>query len=105
MKINLLVLLTSLLLSFQSHADIATKVVDYSDGEIKMKGYLAYDDSIAGQRPGIIVVHEWWGHNDYVKKRARMLAKLGYNAIAILATATAIMEKKITPIITWFSFA
>lgn len=83
MKINLLVLLTSLLLSFQSHAEIVTKVVDYSDGEIKMKGYLAYDDSIAGQRPGIIVVHEWWGHNDYVKKRARMLAKLGYHAIAI----------------------
>ena len=83
MKIYLFILLTSLLLPFQSHAEIVTKVVDYSDGEIKMKGHLAYDDSIAGQRPGIIIVHEWWGHNDYVKKRARMLAKLGYHAIAI----------------------
>ena len=83
MKINLFVLLALLSLSFQSHAEIVTKVVDYSDGEIKMKGYLAYDNSIKGSRPGVIVVHEWWGHNDYAKKRARMLAALGYSAIAL----------------------
>ena len=83
MKINLFVLLALLSLSFQSHAEIVTKGVDYSDGEIKMKGYLAYDNSIKGSRPGVIVVHEWWGHNDYAKKRARMLAALGYSAIAL----------------------
>lgn len=81
MKIKLFILLV--LLSFSLQAEIITKVVNYSDGETKMKGYLAYDDSIKGKRPGIIVVHEWWGHNDYAKKRARMLAKLGYHAIAL----------------------
>ena len=48
-----------------------------------MKGYLAWDDSIEGARPGIVVVHEWWGHNDYPRKRAEMLAELGYTALAI----------------------
>lgn len=57
--------------------------VNYSDGAINMEGYLAYDDSIAGKRPGILVVHEWWGHNEYARNRARMLAKLGYTALAV----------------------
>ena len=81
MKIKLFVLLITL--SFSTQAEIITKVVDYSDGDIKMKGYLAYDDTIKGERPGIVVVHEWWGHNDYSKKRARMLASLGYRALAL----------------------
>lgn len=81
MKIKLFVALA--LISFSTQAEIITKVVDYSDGDINMKGYLAYDDSTKGERPGIIVVHEWWGHNDYAKKRARMLAGLGYRALAL----------------------
>ncbi len=86
MKIKLVVPAVALvcsLLSIHVQAEVITETVDYSDGDIKMKGYLAYDDSIKGQRPGIIVVHEWWGHNDYAKKRARMLAKLGYRALAL----------------------
>lgn len=83
MKIKLYVLLVGLLFSVQVQAEIVTEVVDYSDGEISMKGYITHDDSIKGKRPGIIVVHEWWGHNDYAKRRARMLAKLGYSAIAL----------------------
>ncbi|MCK4864567.1 MAG: dienelactone hydrolase family protein [Gammaproteobacteria bacterium] len=86
MKIKYFIPVTALLfslLSIQSQAEVITKTIDYSDGDIKMKGYLAYDDSIKGQRPGIIVVHEWWGHNDYAKRRARMLAKLGYRALAL----------------------
>lgn len=71
------------LFSIQAQAEVITKKINYSDGEIKMKGYLAYDDSFKGKRPGIIVVHEWWGHNDYAKKRARMLASLGYRALAL----------------------
>ena len=80
--VPVLALLASLF-SIQLQADVITKTIDYSDGDIKMKGYLAYDDSIKGKRPGIIVVHEWWGHNDYAKRRARMLAKLGYRALAL----------------------
>ncbi len=48
-----------------------------------MTGYYAYDDAIKGKRPGVLVVHEWWGHNDYARKRVRMLAKLGYSAFAL----------------------
>ena len=66
-----------------SHAAIVTKNIDYPVEGTLMKGYMAYDDAIKGQRPGILVVHEWWGLNDYARKRARMLAKLGYTAFAL----------------------
>jgi dienelactone hydrolase len=57
--------------------------VEYTAGGVTMKGYLAYDESITGKRPGVLVVHEWWGHNEYARKRARMLAELGYTALAV----------------------
>lgn len=64
-------------------ADIRGEPVEYSAGNVVMKGYLAYDESIKGKRPGILVVHEWWGLNEYARKRARMLARLGYTALAV----------------------
>ena len=64
-------------------AAVITKEIDYQADDTTLKGYLAYDDTIKGQRPGVLVVHEWWGLNDYVRKRARMLAKLGYTAFAL----------------------
>lgn len=57
--------------------------VDYKAAGQIMKGYLVYDDSIEGKRPGILVVHEWWGLNDYARRRADMLAVLGYLAMAV----------------------
>jgi len=48
-----------------------------------MKGYIAYDDQFKGQRPAVLIVHEWWGHNDYARDRARQLAQLGYVAMAV----------------------
>jgi len=48
-----------------------------------MKGYLAYPEDIKEKRPGVLVVHEWWGLNDYARNRARMLAELGYTAFAV----------------------
>ena len=65
------------------HAAIRTEEVTYSAGGVNMKGYLAYDDAVKGKRPGVLVVHEWWGHNEYARKRARMLAELGYTALAV----------------------
>ena len=62
---------------------ILEKAVDYSAQGVAMKGYLAYDENITGKRPGVLVVHEWWGLNDYARKRARMLAELGYTALAV----------------------
>lgn len=72
-----------ILSAFNIHAEIITKEVSYQQGSTTMKGLIAYDDDIKGQRPGILVVHEWWGHNTYARKRARMLAELGYTALAV----------------------
>ena len=57
--------------------------VEYQANGTVLKGYLAYEDSVKGKRPGVLVVHEWWGHNEYARKRARMLAELGYPALAV----------------------
>ncbi len=73
----------SLLLVFDSAAEIVTREVSYTQGDTVMKGLVAYDDSIEAKRPGVLVVHEWWGHNAYARKRARMLAELGYTALAV----------------------
>jgi dienelactone hydrolase len=61
---------------------IKTETIEYTQGDAKLKGFLAYDDSAGPKRPGILVVPEWWGLNDYAKSRARQLAKLGYVAFA-----------------------
>jgi len=57
--------------------------ITYKAGDVELKGYLAYDKSKEGKRPGVLVVHEWWGHNEYTRKRAEMLAELGYTALAV----------------------
>jgi len=57
--------------------------VNYSSGATQLKGYIAYDDSFRGKRPAVLVVHEWWGHNEYARQRARQLAQLGYVAMAL----------------------
>ncbi|MEZ5540647.1 MAG: dienelactone hydrolase family protein [Pseudomonadota bacterium] len=66
-----------------TQASVVGQEVTYQDGETTMKGYLAWDDAIAGKRPGVLVVHEWWGLNDYARRRAEMLAALGYTALAV----------------------
>ena len=66
-----------------SHADILTKEVDYQVNGVTMKGFMAYDNTTEEKRPGVLIVHEWWGMNDYARKRARMLAEMGYTAFAL----------------------
>ncbi len=66
----------------QSGDSIVTEVVKYRAGDTELQGYLAYDSTLKGRRPGVIVVHEWTGLNDYAKFRARELAKAGYIAFA-----------------------
>lgn len=63
--------------------NILTNRIEYAVGDALHQGYLAYDDEIADARPAIIIVHEWWGLNDYIIRRAHMLAELGYVALAI----------------------
>ena len=64
-------------------ASIESREVRYSAGGVDMVGYLAWDTAIEGPRPAVIVVHEWWGANDYVQRRADRFAELGYAGFAI----------------------
>jgi dienelactone hydrolase len=77
------VVLLGLVLTAGARAEVKGEAVEYRAGDTVLKGYLAYDDAIQGPRPGVLVVHEWWGLNDYARERARMLAKLGYTALAV----------------------
>jgi dienelactone hydrolase len=63
-------------------SNIKEEIVTYTADGMTFKGFIAYDDNIKGKRPAILVVHEWWGLNDYTKMRARKLAELGYIAMA-----------------------
>lgn len=72
------------LMPIAAQAEIVGTEVGSTTGDISFKGYVAYDSSVEGKpRPAIIVVHEWWGLNDYARDRARQLAALGYVALAI----------------------
>ncbi|MDH2915901.1 MAG: dienelactone hydrolase family protein [Gallionella sp.] len=64
-------------------AAVQGKEVTYSADGTTLKGWIAYDDAVKGKRPAVLVVHEWWGHNAYARKRANMLAELGYVALAV----------------------
>lgn len=69
--------------NMNGESTIVAKHITYSSDGTALKGYLAYDSSIKGKMPGILVVHEWWGMNGYAEHRAEMLAKLGYVAFAL----------------------
>jgi dienelactone hydrolase len=66
-----------------ARAEVKTEVVEYRHGDVVLEGYLAYDAALRGKRPGVVVVHEWFGQTPYERKRAEQLAQLGYVAFAI----------------------
>ncbi len=66
-----------------SFSTIKEEYVTYMTGDIECKGFLAYDQSIKGKRPAILVASEWWGIIDNTKVRVRQLAELGYIALVI----------------------
>ena len=57
--------------------------ITYTGDSVTMNGYVVYDSGSTEKRPVVLVVHEWWGLNDYAKRRARQLAELGYIAMAV----------------------
>lgn len=69
----------------QANGEVSAPVgdVEYSTETTNMKGYFAFNSEDDSKRPGILVVHEWWGHNEYARERADMLADLGYVALAV----------------------
>lgn len=66
-----------------ARAAIKTQVVDYKDGQVTLQGFLAFDDAKPANAPGVLIIHEWWGHNEYARNRAQQLAALGYVAFAL----------------------
>ncbi len=65
-----------------AEAAVKSKQVTYKHGDLNCIGYLAWDDAIQGPRPGVLIVHEFWGLDAYAKRRADQLAGLGYIAFA-----------------------
>jgi len=78
-----LAVLFTIALVAPAEAAVHTETVTYEAGDTSLRGYLCYDDAKKGKRPAILVVHEWWGLNDYAQKRARALADSGYVAFAV----------------------
>ena len=68
--------------TFPALAKIKTTTVTYKDGTAELEGFVAYDDAVKGPRPGVLVIHDWTGLQDYAKTRATQLAELGYVAFA-----------------------
>lgn len=82
MKWNLVVLFALILGTGAAEAAVKTESVTYKHGDKTFHGYFAWDDASKEKRPGVLVVHEWWGLNDYARKRAEQLAGLGYVGFA-----------------------
>jgi len=77
---KLLLALVALACALSSPAAIQTKTIEYKQGDTTLEGVLVYDDAVKSKRPGVLIVHQWMGITDYEKKRAGMLAQLGYVA-------------------------
>ncbi len=76
-------ILMAALMATGAQAAIRAEKVVYRQGDAELAGFLAYDDAVKGRRPGVLVAPEWWGVNDYAKRRAEQLARLGYVAFAL----------------------
>lgn len=79
---SLAALVVVLVLAAGADADVQTKKITYKHGDLECHGHLAWDDAIKGPRPGVLVVHEWWGLDAYARRRTEQLAKMGYIAFA-----------------------
>ncbi len=75
--------LFSAVFGLMGQGSVRTEEIEYNDGAAILKGYLAYNPNQQGKRPGVLVVHEWWGLNDYARLRAKQLAEMGYVAFAL----------------------
>jgi dienelactone hydrolase len=83
MSIRVASLLLALAFAVPAAAAIKEEPVTYKDGETTMKGFIVYDDARKERRPGVLVVHEWWGITKHVRDSARDLAQRGYTAFAV----------------------
>ena len=68
--------------AFVTLAEVKVETIVYKQGDTECEGYFAYDDAVAGPRPGVLVIHDWMGNGEFSKKRVVELAQLGYAAFA-----------------------
>jgi len=80
---NLAALAAAVLLAVPASAKVRTRLVEYKDGDVALRGYAAWEDGFKDPRPGVLVVHDWLGQGPYAQRRAEMLAKQGYTAFAL----------------------
>ena len=72
-----------LALAAPARAEIKSKEIEYKQGDTALVAFLAWDDAVKGKRPGVLVIHEWWGHNQHARNQALRLAKSGYVGLSI----------------------
>ena len=82
-RTTLMAAAAALAISGTARAEVKTREIEYTQDGTVLQGFLAYDDAAKGKRPGILVVHEWWGHNDHARNAATKLAKAGYVGFAL----------------------
>jgi dienelactone hydrolase len=82
-SLRLLAALAACATATAAAAKVRTKELTYEQGGTPLKGFLAWDDAAKGKRPGVLVVHEWWGENEHARKQAERLAEAGYVGLAI----------------------
>ena len=76
--------MTAVLLTLSpGSATVKTREIEYRQGDTVLQGFIAWDDAAPGKRPGVLVVHEWWGHNEHARNQARRLAEAGYVGFAL----------------------
>src|SRR4051812_36472450 len=78
-----LAIVAAVLLQAPHSGGVKTREVEYKQGTTVLKGLIAWNDSIKEKRPGVLVVHEWWGLNDHARRSAQRLADAGYVGFAL----------------------
>ena len=82
MKIIPLAVVSAFSIIASAHAALVERAVEYKQGGTVLEGFHVFDDAASGPRPAVLVIHQWTGLTNYEKRRARMLAELGYNVFA-----------------------
>src|SRR5690349_14342075 len=82
-KSSIAALAAALFVPLAAEAAVKTKEVQYKDGKTTLKGSVAWDDALKDKRPGVLVIHEWWGHNKHAREQAKRFAKAGYVGFAV----------------------
>ncbi len=73
----------SALAAWSASAEVKTREITYTHDKTQLQGFIAWDDAVKGKRPGVLVIHEWWGHNQHARNQAVRLAKAGYVGFAL----------------------